>query len=215
MQLRRTWAALAASTVIGGVVWITACASVPADARIGIDAPSAAVDQFGPVGDFLTWRCGSLDCHGTVGRNFRVWGCDGMRLQPGDIPECIKRLNGRPTTADEYQETYRSLVALEPAVMSFVVDDGAKHPELLTFIRKSRGEEMPSPPMVRSSSPTQLSSAEEVSVQGLVQPIPVFSSEIGGKKAPALTDQRQRVSDTGRQRTAASSTSSAVRCCGS
>jgi hypothetical protein len=139
--MRRTWAALAASTAVAGVVWITACASVPADARIGIDAPSAAVDQFGPVGDFLTWRCGSLDCHGTVGRNFRVWGCDGMRLQPGDIPECIKRLNGRPTTADEYQETYRSLVALEPAVMSFVVDDGAKHPELLTFVRKSRGEE--------------------------------------------------------------------------
>ena len=40
--------------------------------------------------------------------------------------------------------------------------------------------------------------ADGVSVHGLVQPISVFSSDTGGKKAPALTDQRQGVVETGR-----------------
>src|SRR6266853_483152 len=48
---------------------------------------------------------------------------------------------------------------------------------------------VPSRPMVRSSSPTQVLIADGVSVHGLVQPISVFSKDIGGKKAPALTDQ--------------------------
>src|SRR5580658_224945 len=72
-----------------------------------------------------------------------------------------------------------------------------------------------SPPIVRSSSPTQLLIADGVSVHGLVQPIPPFSSEIGGKKAPSLTDQRQLVVETGRQRRNASSRSSSVRRLGS
>jgi hypothetical protein len=132
-----------ALTVGAAVAWIAACAAVPSDARIGIDSPSAAEDQFGPVGNFLDHRCGSLDCHGQVGRNLRIWGCEGMRLEPGDWPQCSPTapLNGRLTTPDEHLETYRSLVGLEPAVMSYVVATHAQNPELLTFIRKARGEE--------------------------------------------------------------------------
>jgi len=143
MQLS-TRALLAASGGALGVVglaWLAACASVPSDARIGIAAPSAADDQFGPVSDFLVHRCGSLDCHGQLGRNFRVWGCEGMRLQPNDIPQCSKALGGFRTTPEEHLETYRSLVGLEPAVMSYVVNNHSLHPELLTFIRKARGAE--------------------------------------------------------------------------
>ncbi len=55
-----------------------------------------------------------------------------------------------------------------------------------------------SAPIDRSSSPTQLLMADGVKVQGLLQPAAVFSSETGGKKAPAVTDQRQRDSDKGR-----------------
>ena len=40
--------------------------------------------------------------------------------------------------------------------------------------------------------------AEELSVHGLVQPTPSFSIDTGGKKAPARTDQRQGVVETGR-----------------
>jgi hypothetical protein len=123
-----------------GLGWLVACASVPSDARIGIDAPSSSEEQFGPVADFLEHRCGSLDCHGTIGRNFRIWGCEGMRLEGTDIPECFPTLGGNPTTPDEHQATYRALVGLEPAVMSYVLDHHAD-PALLTFIRKQRGIE--------------------------------------------------------------------------
>ena len=40
--------------------------------------------------------------------------------------------------------------------------------------------------------------ADGVSVHGLVQPISVFSSDTGGKKAPPFTDHRQGVVETGR-----------------
>ena len=48
------------------------------------------------------------------------------------------------------------------------------------------------------SYPTQELIADGVSVHGLVQPTSVFSSEIGGKKAPAFTDQRKAEVETGR-----------------
>src|SRR5207342_3504489 len=63
-------------------------------------------------------------------------------------------------------------------------------------------------PIVRNSSPTQLLSADGVSVYRLVQPTPSFSSDTGGKKAPARSDQRQGEVDTGRQRRYAESTPS-------
>jgi hypothetical protein len=51
---------------------------------------------------------------------------------------------------------------------------------------------------MRSSSPIQLLIAEGVSVARLLQAMPSFSSEIGGKNAPAFSDQRQGVVETGR-----------------
>jgi hypothetical protein len=117
-----------------------ACSGVKEE-RIGIDAPSGSEQQFGPVADFLEHRCGSLDCHGEVGRNLRVWGCEGMRLDAADIPSCNRLIGGRPTTPDEHQATYRSLVGLEPATMSQVVENGGKDPDLLTFVRKAIGLE--------------------------------------------------------------------------
>ena len=112
-----------------------ACSGV-AQTHIGIEAPPES--QFPPVGDYLDHRCGTLDCHGQVGRNLRMWGCDGLRLSDKDISGCV---SGRPTTPDEYEATYRSLVGLEPAVMTAVVQERAADPELLTFVRKAIGFE--------------------------------------------------------------------------
>jgi hypothetical protein len=140
-SVNRAVVVVATLATIGVTTWVAACASVPSDARIGIDAPSSAEDQFGPVSNFLDHRCGSLDCHGQEGRNLRIWGCEGMRLEPGDVPQCSKPLGGSFTTPDEHLETYRSLVGLEPALMSAVVADHGANPDLLTFIRKARGEE--------------------------------------------------------------------------
>jgi hypothetical protein len=125
---------------LAGIVSITlgACSSVPANARITVDAPDRS--QFDAVGAYLDHRCGSLDCHGSAQRNMIVYGCEGLRLDPTDVPGC-RSSGGKNTTEAEYDATYRSVVGLEPAVMSEVVAGGGTQPELLTMVRKARGEE--------------------------------------------------------------------------
>jgi hypothetical protein len=131
-------AALACALASAGVV--SSCSDVPADARIGILAPNGSDVEFGPVGNYLEHRCGTLDCHGQMVRNFRVFGCEGMRVDPNVGPGCTPPpLGGGFTTPAEHSATYRSLVGLEPSVMSEVVAGHGLHPELLTFVRKARG----------------------------------------------------------------------------
>jgi hypothetical protein len=132
---------LAGVAVFCAMAAAVSCSAVPSDARIGIDAPPDSPAEFGPVGDYLDHRCGTLDCHGMSTRNLRIWGCEGMRLDPMDIPYCSRALGGKATTPAEYEATFRSLVGLEPVVMSTVVSGGGEHPELLTFVRKARGVE--------------------------------------------------------------------------
>jgi len=45
------------------------------------------------------------------------------------------------SSPEEHQATYRSLIGLEPTVMSEVIANRGRDPELLTFIRKARGTE--------------------------------------------------------------------------
>lgn len=113
------------------------CGDTPGDARIGVVAPDPA--QFPPVGDLLGRRCGSLDCHGAPTRSLQIVGCEGLRL--GEAKPGCRNAGGTNTTADEYTATYRSVVGLEPAVMSAVVQGKGAHPELLTLVRKARGDE--------------------------------------------------------------------------
>jgi hypothetical protein len=77
---------------------------------------------FKPVGLFFNHRCGSLDCHGEAGRNFRVYGKEGLRLSPTDFP------GGSPTTAAELDATYQSAVTLEPEIMNDVVAECGQSP---------------------------------------------------------------------------------------
>lgn len=131
---------IALATAALASIVAAACSTPPADSRIGIDAPSRA--QFDPVGGYLEHRCGSLDCHGSIARNLRIYGCNGLRLSASDAPGCAADgFTGPDTTEAEYDATYRSLVALEPTVMSAVVDGNGAHPEWLTFVRKARGME--------------------------------------------------------------------------
>jgi hypothetical protein len=123
------------------VLVLTACSEEASDTRFGITAPNASEEAWGPVSDFLNHRCGSLDCHGSPERNLQIWGCQGMRLSPGDASICSRAKGGRRTTPEEHAATYRSLVALEPATMSAVVENQGASPELLTFVRKARGSE--------------------------------------------------------------------------
>ena len=116
---------------------VVACGGPPEDARVGILAPD--FDKFAPVGLLLDHRCGSLDCHGQRTRNLQIFGCEGLRL--GDASPGCRISSGTDTTIEELQATYRSLVALEPVVMTTVVSGHGANPELLTFVRKARGTE--------------------------------------------------------------------------
>ena len=120
---------------------VVACSEPAMDSRIGINAPSAT--QFAPVAKMLDHRCGSLDCHGSAVRNLVIWGCEGLRYDPNEAglaPKC-RANGGSDTTLAELDLTYQSLVGLEPVVMSTVVNGKGTHPELLTFMRKARGDE--------------------------------------------------------------------------
>jgi hypothetical protein len=115
-----------------GLVAVLGCSTPPSDARFEATAPDRA--SFPPVADLLVHRCGTLDCHGTVARNLRLYGSAGLRLtgQPSSQPS---------TTEDEYSADFTSIVGLEPEVMSEVVRERGADPERLTFYRKARGLE--------------------------------------------------------------------------
>lgn len=95
-------------------------------------APSEAA--FPDVANALQLRCATLDCHGQVGRNLRLYGFGGLRLSKTDTPM------GNPTTDLEFDAAYDSLVGLEPEVMSSVVALKLD-PNQLTLVRKIRGIE--------------------------------------------------------------------------
>jgi len=176
-RVRRLLPALLVSVGLAGASLSIASCSAVANERIGIVAPPFSQATFQPVGDYLVWRCGTGDCHGAVGRNFRVFGCDGVRLDAGQTVSCVPDDAGAgPTSIYEYQATYRSMVALEPQVMT-TVWEGCKgsggaypppescHPELLTMMQKARGTEKhkggqlicltpPCPPGITPPNPT-------------------------------------------------------------
>jgi hypothetical protein len=124
--------------ILATLAIVVACSTPESDARIGVTEPDRT--QFSSVGFFLDRRCGMLDCHGSEVRNFRVYGCEGLRLDPNASPRCRKN-GGTDTTNAELDATFRSFVGLEPAVMSAVVQGKGQHPELLTLVRKARGTE--------------------------------------------------------------------------
>ena len=128
--------------VIGVVVIAAAaCTFAPSDERMGVVGPDLGQFETAGVADYMDHRCGSLDCHGQATRNLLMYGCSGLRLDPdeaGLVPGC-RASGGKNTTQAEYEASYRSLVGLEPAVITSVVQSGGQHPELLTFIRKARG----------------------------------------------------------------------------
>lgn len=107
------------------------CSSVDQQ-QVSIAVPDRA--QFPQVADAISAKCATLDCHGQVGRNLRMYWQRGLRLDPAAFP------GEGETTADEYEQTFRSLVALEPLKMDAVVK-GSLRPDGLTLVRKARGTE--------------------------------------------------------------------------
>lgn len=107
------------------------CAETAPEEEVHLPSES----QFPLVLDALERRCGTLDCHGSPGRNLRLYSGSGLRLNPKDIPG-----NGQ-TTPEEYEASYWSVYGLEPEIMSAVIGDDGADPERLALIRKARGAE--------------------------------------------------------------------------
>ena len=120
------------------VVFFTAlvtssCSSPDTTARVDAVGPSA--DHFDDVAQMLVHRCGSIDCHGSIYRNMRLYGYQGTRLEAGapDTPPL--------TSADEVASDYQAVVGLEPEIMASVVADKGAGYDRLSLIRKGRNTE--------------------------------------------------------------------------
>jgi hypothetical protein len=109
----------------------TACAVPPADDRTAFNAP--ARDVFPAVGEMLGSSCGSLDCHGHVARNLRIYGFKGLRLE--GVPGV------GVTSQAEYDRSYDSVVAIDPESLGTVVDEKGDRPERWIVVSKGRGTE--------------------------------------------------------------------------
>jgi hypothetical protein len=104
--------------------------------------PDAVVTQpllpdratFPYVGELLEQRCGTLDCHGSLYRNLRIYGDEGLRYSSADRP-CVPE----QTTAAEFTQDYGSVVGLQPEVMNEVMADHGADAERLDLLAKPMG----------------------------------------------------------------------------
>lgn len=90
--------------------------------------------DFEAVSEVLGARCGSLDCHGAVGRPLRLHHHHGLRLDPDDSPD------GSVTRQAEHDANFLAVTGLEPELLEEVVA-GERPPTDLTLVRKALGHE--------------------------------------------------------------------------
>jgi hypothetical protein len=123
------------------------CATVPDENRFtAVLAGDNSLAEFAGsdtqvgVRVFIEKRCGTLDCHGQVGRPFIVFHQRGLRL----LTDAGGQVSGGslPTTQAEILATYDSIVSLEPEVLSQVAQDPQNNPvERLLMVKKPLGIE--------------------------------------------------------------------------
>lgn len=132
--LSKLWRRLAMGASGSALLLASAhCSTPPADETAQLQMPP--FDSFPPVGEALHYNCGTLDCHGDIARNFRLYGQNGLRLDPMEYP------GSGVTTPDELHENYLSVISVEPELTAAVYAEGGAHPERLTLVRKGRGAE--------------------------------------------------------------------------
>jgi hypothetical protein len=127
---------------LGAALCAASCAGTP-ESTSTVSVAEPAYDQFvggGPDGPgvhaFLEKQCGTLDCHGQVGRPFRLYSVNGLR-DPND-PTLVSGLGAE--TAAELYSNFLSAVGLEPEEMGRVVQ-GMDPPTALLIVKKPMGLE--------------------------------------------------------------------------
>jgi hypothetical protein len=133
-------ASLAAFLTAGIVI---ACASAPDTAAVtNIYTTANAFSDFAGGGSnvgvvtFLAYRCGTLDCHGQIGRPLRIFSQDGLRL----VDDAQNVSGGGATTESEIFADYTSAIGVQPELTSRVFA-GLADPHSLLLLRKPLGLE--------------------------------------------------------------------------
>lgn len=121
-----------AAALMLGVLLAAGCYDESATA---LCEPGASSEGFAAVSGMLGASCGSLDCHGQIGRPLRLYGSRGLRLDPDDVS------GHGGTRSAEHRANGQALAGLEPELMCDVVRDRGRQPERLTLVRKAFGEE--------------------------------------------------------------------------
>ena len=122
--------------LVMGAVSFGACSSV-GNSQIGIAAPPYSDQSFTPVGEYLENRCGTLDCHGQVGRGLRLFSGNGLRAFDASGNGYFPYTTGKdPPQEDEMRQNYLSVVGLEPEVMADVMAGGGADPMKLLLLKK-------------------------------------------------------------------------------
>jgi hypothetical protein len=126
------------------IFFLTAVASVALAASFACSGPDkgeldrasslraqASVFRTAGVGTVFERRCGSLDCHGTVTRNLRIYSSRGLRR-----PNEAGLLPGQgDTTLEESTDNYNSILLLEPERTNEVLR-GEQSPETVMLVLK-------------------------------------------------------------------------------
>ena len=137
----RTWAAAGVAVLVASAMLAStgSCASIPDSSRYTvIFAPD--YKQFkgtagDGVNDFISKRCGTLDCHGQVGRPLRIYAADGLRI----LDDAQNAPGGNPLTDVETLANFQSVIGLQPELMSQVFTDPTDNPpQSLLLIAKPR-----------------------------------------------------------------------------
>lgn len=109
---------------------VAACSSPDEAATVKADV--ATRERFELVSDAMVYQCGTLDCHGSVFRNLRLYGYGGLR-KTGRADE------GFPLRVRaEVDANYEAIVALEPESFATVIAEGGREPDRLTLVAKAR-----------------------------------------------------------------------------
>jgi hypothetical protein len=122
------------AALAGAIASTTACTIDFKEPDGGVRATSVlAPDQgeFTSVSPIFERRCGTLDCHGQVGRPLRIYSGLGLRLpnDAGNTP------GSNATTPDEIAANYLAVIGLEPEEMTRVMA-GEDPPRTLMILAK-------------------------------------------------------------------------------
>lgn len=115
-----------------GVLLVASCSAPKGELERKVAATRGSPGSFRVAGVSAVFerRCGSLDCHGTLGRNMRIYSSRGLRLpnEAGLAP------GAGDTSLDEITANYNSIMTLEPEATNAVID-GAD-PYSLLIVKK-------------------------------------------------------------------------------